>query len=82
MARPKIKNKKPRVNMTLDSLVVREARLIADQEGVSLSELVETLLDAHNKTVRGERKTRSQARIEEAARAVADERGDVSSGSV
>lgn len=58
--------------MTLDSLVVKEAKLIAEQEGVSLSELVETLLDAHNKTVRGERKTRAQARVETAAKKVAN----------
>ena len=72
MARPKIKNVKPRVNMTLDAFVVKEARLIAEQEGTSLSELVERLLDAHNAQVRGERKTRSQKLIESAAKKVAD----------
>jgi hypothetical protein len=72
MARPKIENKKPRVNMTLNSFIVEKAREIAEREGMSLSELVETLLDAHNKAVRGERgKTQSAKRIERAAATVA-----------
>ena len=72
MARPKIENKKPRVNMTLNSSIVEKAREIAEREGMSLSELVETLLDAHNKAVRGEQgKTQSSKRIEKAAATVA-----------
>ena len=72
MARPKIENKKPRVNMTLNNFIVEKAREIAEREGMSLSELVETLLDAHNKAVRGEQgKTQSAKRIEKAAATVA-----------
>lgn len=71
MARPKIINRKPRVNMTLNSAIVEEARGIAEREGLSLSELVETLLDAHNKAVRGEKaKTPTQRRAEAAAKSV------------
>jgi len=72
MARPKIKNVKPRVNMTLDPFVVKEAKLIVEQEGTSLSELVERLLDAHNKTVRGHHKTKAQRDVEAAVRRVAE----------
>lgn len=57
--------------MTLNSTIVEEARAIADREGMSLSELVETLLEAHNKAANGDRpKTQTQRRAERAAQEV------------
>ena len=72
MPRPKIKNKKPRVNMTLNSRIVEEARAVAEREGLSLSELVETLLAAHNIAANGDRpKSITQRRAESVAQKVA-----------
>lgn len=59
MARPKSKTTKPRVNMTIEEGVVKEARKAAAQAGFnSLSECVEFLLDEMNKRVRGEKESK------------------------
>ena len=71
--RPKIKNKKPPVNLTIDHIVLKEAKLIAEKEGVSLSGLVEELLKTFAEQQRGEQKTRLQRQIEETAKDVAED---------
>lgn len=72
MARPKSKITKQRVNMTLAPKVVEFARENANSEGYrSLSELVETLLEAHNIAVNGERKTLEEAKGERAIKSAA-----------
>jgi antitoxin component of RelBE/YafQ-DinJ toxin-antitoxin module len=45
MARPKIRNKKQRVNLTLEPDILQEAKKLADQCGMSLSKLVEIALE-------------------------------------
>ena len=58
--------------MTLDARVVELARENADSEGYgSLSELVETLLSAHNKAVNGEKKTLEESKRERTIKSAA-----------
>jgi antitoxin component of RelBE/YafQ-DinJ toxin-antitoxin module len=45
MARPKLKQHKQRVNLTLDSDILEQAKHLADQCGMSLSKLVEIALE-------------------------------------
>ena len=45
MARPKLKQHKQRVNLTLDPDILEQAKKLADQSGMSLSKLVEIALD-------------------------------------
>jgi hypothetical protein len=48
MARPRIKNKKQRVNLTLDRTVVKQSKEYSKHYGVSLSSLVEQMLASRN----------------------------------
>jgi antitoxin component of RelBE/YafQ-DinJ toxin-antitoxin module len=45
MARPKLKQHKQRVNLTLDPEILEQAKKLADQSGMSLSKLVEIALE-------------------------------------
>ena len=45
MARPKLKQHKQRVNLTLDPDILEQAKKLADQSGMSLSKLVEIALE-------------------------------------
>jgi hypothetical protein len=45
MARPKLKQHKQRVNLTLDIHTLEQAKKLADQSGMSLSKLVEIALE-------------------------------------
>jgi hypothetical protein len=54
MPRPPIKNKKKPVNLTIDGAILELAKQTANRDGVSLSSLVERMLDAHNKARREE----------------------------
>lgn len=48
MARPRTENKKQRVNLTLDRMVVKQAKENSKRYGVSLSSLVEQMLASRN----------------------------------